>query len=65
MILARADSPRSRLRTASQTAAPSLAKPPAAASPRPEVAPVINTTLPSIRGSGFQPRLRIRYPTLV
>ena len=46
-ILARAVSPRSRLRAASDTA-PSLAKPPAAASPRPEVAPVINTTWPSI-----------------
>ena len=42
------------------TVAPSLVKPSAAASPRPEVAPVINTTWPSIRGSGFQPQLRIR-----
>ena len=59
-IFARARSPRARLRTASQTEAPSLAKPSAAASPMPEDAPVINTTLPSIRGRGLQPRRRIR-----
>jgi hypothetical protein len=59
-IFARARSPRARLRTASQTDAPSPAKPSAAACPMPEDAPVINTTLSSIRGSGPQPRRRIR-----
>ncbi len=59
-IRARARSPRSTLRTTSHTVAPSRAKPAAAASPSPEVAPVTITTSPSMRRSSesFQCGLR-------